>query len=166
MKKVILTILAVVVLNCTAFAAECFNAQGSAVVPGLHARYRDSGSFLMENIYLTNITASNVTCKATVYDHDGNDVTAHSQIYTGSNTDDMVLLDSGTGTFSLPPRSTRKFTFITQGVHINVCGYAVIEWKSEDTQARKALIGLVRSYSKNEGMSNAAKFLINNGQPF
>lgn len=165
MKRLMLALAMTMLLSVTAFAQECFNAQGSALVPGLQY-FNNSGSLeINENIFLSNITNSEVTCKVTIYDHDGNDVTVHSTVYTGSQDASVPVVATGTGTFKIPAHSTRFLRFY-DSANKNLLAYAVVEWTSTDTRARKALIGVVKTYSRNGSSSNASKYLINNGQPF
>lgn len=137
----ILTIISIFFLFCGTALAVGFNARGSAVVNGVKLTSSGSTTYIETRIYVTNITGSQVTGRVTIYDQDGNDVTSYCSVYTGDQSSKNIkLLESGTGTFELPAASTRVVRFCKANLNKCIVGHAVIEWSSDDTHLRKALI--------------------------
>ncbi|WP_432736695.1 hypothetical protein [Maridesulfovibrio sp. FT414] len=161
--------MAMVLMMSGGAMADDFAAQGIVLLPGLTAGYTGPSSSWYNIISLSNITDKEVTCKITVYDHDGNDVTNHGQVYTGSyGITSRKLLSSGVGDFAIPPRSTRLFLFgiVNTGLK-TIDGHGVLKWKSTDTDLRRALIGSIRQIRIfGAGSGSNTNVLINNGQPF
>ncbi|WP_147820515.1 hypothetical protein [Salidesulfovibrio onnuriiensis] len=165
MKRISLSLIAlacVLLMAAPAFAQSDFNAKGSALIPGMVARHKD-GYMDYTNLILTNITGSPVTCKVTVYDHNGNDVTAdNSRVVSGN----FQTISTGTGTFELPANSTRVYQFWKKNSNTMIHGHAIVEWTSSDNTHRKALIGTVRHFREKGDKAFGTSLLINNGQPF
>lgn len=163
----VISVALVVLTVMSGAAVETFTPQGSTIVPTVMGRYTSVTSRVITQIHVTNITNDAVTCKITVFDHDGNDVTQYSKVYSGSNDpDNLVLLSSGTGTIELPANSARLLSFGIPSMPLNVIGHAVIEWSSADGKARKALMGTVYTYSQYGSVGSYSQYVINNGQPF
>ncbi|ACS80708.1 hypothetical protein [Maridesulfovibrio salexigens] len=164
--KIVLAVAMVLLMSGGAMAQESFNAQGSALVPNMVYSYNDSNLLKYTSMYLSNITSSDVQCKVTVYDHNGNDVTYLGTVVTGGNGVETVL-SKGSGEFAIPAHSTRCFTLGRDHIKIAVMGYAVVEWKSSDTTLRRALIGGVRTPAKSSSYhGKGGTAYINGGQPF
>ena len=169
LKKVLFTVLLSVTVFSNAMATSTFIPQGSALVPGVLARQQSNGEKEYSYIFLTNITSETVNCRVTVYDHDGNDVTYSSKILTGSSSHngDFNPIASGTGEFTIPPHSSRIFSFwILNSSKTVMFGHAVVEWNSDDPKTRKALIGLFNRKHLGTSRAYGGDILINNGQPF
>lgn len=169
MKKMMKTILAmalVLVTSGAAMAETAFDAQGSAIVPSIVSRYRDSISSEWTVIKLSNITNENIQCQVIVYDHNGNEVMTGMRISSGSTGGIGTKISSGTNLFDIPARSTRHYQLGAGSSAHTIYGYAVIEWKSDDTQQRKALIGSVERLRKSGNSIFKGEVLINTGQPF
>ncbi|SME96170.1 hypothetical protein [Desulfovibrio gilichinskyi] len=157
--KAYLLSLAMLMLACGAVNAEDnFNAQGSALVPGVTLSF-SNGKGNITDLVLTNITSEKVQCRVAFYNDEGADITSYVKIYSGGTT--YKLISSGTGNFELPARATRQVT-LKSTVPIWTVGYAIVEWASDDTQTRKALIGAMRQWTN----TIMGWTLINNGQPF
>ncbi len=167
MKKLMFALAMVMLLCGTAFAEDCFNAKGSAIVPGMYARYSGSNIYQSDHVIISNIDNTAVTCRVTVYDQDGNDVSSYCKLYTGGDNQTLEELSSGVNTFEIPANSTRLFQFYQSGMTKCMIGYAVIEWTSSDAKQRKSLVASLRSNGKwGSGTFYATQLLINNGQPF
>ncbi|MGL1864225.1 MAG: hypothetical protein OCC46_17045 [Pseudodesulfovibrio sp.] len=163
--KYLMLALAVTMIVGTAASASAFEARGSAVVTGMQAR--DSTWDDISNIYVTNITGSDVSCRITVYDHNGNDVTSLCKVYTGASAGGgMVLVSSGTGTLDLPASNSRSIQFSKSGAAGIIIGHAVIEWSSEDTKLRKALIANMWKIQASGDKTYGSMVTINGGQSF
>ncbi|WP_147820131.1 hypothetical protein [Salidesulfovibrio onnuriiensis] len=169
MKKLILTTLALVLLMSASASAtvDCFNTKGSALVPSMYTYYISNTNWRTSLLHITNITDSEVTCKVTVYDGNGNDVSSYSKLLKdsfGAGTNGEVIA-TGVSTFIIPAQATRVFSFHYDNLNKFVMGHAVIEWTSENKTLRKALIAGFRSRAKS-GNNFEAQFPVNNGQPF
>lgn len=166
MKACVLSV-AILALMCGVAGAYEFNAQGSALVPNLTFIQTTRNNFIYQYINVTNITGSTVQCRATVYDHNGNDITSLIKVYSGSEgADNFSTISTGTGDFEIPAHSTRMFC-LTEFPKMVIVGYAVIEWNSSDSQLRKALIAGGRFLRRtNVNRESGGNYLINNGQPF
>lgn len=165
--RVLVPVVFTVLMFSSAYATDLTNfcARGSAVVTGMHTSYSSSTVYDVSNIWITNVAGAAVSCRVTVYDHDGQDVTSLCSIYTGGNAGSSELVASGTGSFELPAGSTRLFKFYGKNSSKVIHGHAVIEWASEDTTIRKALIAVVgRRLQRNS--AGWGMFQVNNGQPF
>lgn len=102
--KYILMAMAMIVVMCSSvFAQTTFECRGSAVVPGIKTFSSSSSVHSVTTLFVSNITGSDVACKVTVYDHNGNDVSYLCDILTGNDaSSSVVTLASGTGEFFLP----------------------------------------------------------------
>ncbi|ACS78375.1 hypothetical protein [Maridesulfovibrio salexigens] len=158
-------VMALLFIVCeSAIAQNDFNAQGSTIVPNIWTCYPNANYYYIPYFTVTNITGEEVQCRITVYDHAGNDLTQYSKIYSGGTT--WGLISSGTGDFTLPAHSTRMYSLKPEGTSVWTIGHAVIEWKSNDSRLRKALVaGMTLQTSNNQGFGIALSD-INNGQPF
>ncbi len=164
MKGCVLSV-AMLILMCGVAGAAEFNAQGGVIVPGLE--FVHSGSYITNtSLNLTNITDKVVRCRVTFYDHDGNDISSRGKVYTGSSTNNAVLLAAGTGEYDIPAHSTRVFQLdnALQGEWL-YC-HAEVQWCSSDSKPHKALIGSVKNSGNRSDGIFTSNFLINNGQPF
>ncbi|QJB56149.1 hypothetical protein [Pseudodesulfovibrio sp. zrk46] len=162
--KISLLSLALLMLLCGVAQAQttCFGAQGGTVVPGLLTYYSSTTANAASHLYVSNVSGSNVTCKVTVFDKDGNDVTAsYSQVFSGGTN-----VSTGTGTFDLPAGSTRMYRFKTSQGGGSIYAYALIEWKSDDPRLRKALVAMhyrQQAIGSSYQMSDTS---VNGGMPF
>lgn len=146
-----------------AFAEHCFNAKGSTIVPGLITIQKNGGRTDTTNISLSNITDSAVTCRVTIYDHDGNSIAAeYGNVYSG----DSRTIATGTDTFDIPAHSTRIFQFYKVNSNRDIYGHAIIDWTSANENLRKALVGTARHYYWKGDSTWATSTAVNNGQPF
>lgn len=170
-KKLVVQCLAALIilsLPSISFGTGTFVATGSAVVPGVITRYVESGRYTNCNIYISNTTDSEIICKVTFYDHNGNDVTStYGKVYSaGGASSSAVEVYSSDGEFTLPALSTRMFRASSTSVH-SVQGFAVIEWHSSNSTLRKALAAYAKvvdyagSYQKDAGA-----FAVDGGQIF
>ncbi|HAS88166.1 MAG TPA: hypothetical protein DCS48_02520 [Desulfovibrio sp.] len=156
-----------VILMCSAvFAQADFVPQGSTTVPVM-TFYANAKYWYRTNIYLSNITNSDVKCKVTVYDHDGIEIPQYIHVSTGNNSGSSVHISIGAEEFDIPAHSSRMATVKVENGNKAIYGYAVIEWASEDSFARRALIGDVRKYGLGAGgQPYGGHYPLNNGQPF
>ncbi|WP_432736561.1 hypothetical protein [Maridesulfovibrio sp. FT414] len=162
------TIILVALIYSVSFAQSSFYPQGSTITP-IWTYYTNPTLYIDNNFIVTNITDDTIECRITVYDQNGNIAPAFGQVYTGSDTNPWILISSATNQFELPPNSSRIFIYSKrlQGNTGAVIGRAVIEWSSDNTKTRKALMGKVigiEMCGTNGVRSNA--ILLNNGQPF
>ena len=165
MKACVLSVAMLVLMCGAAGASETFCPQGSTLV-SVTESYINKYAYSQTYLTLTNVTDETVNCKITVYDQDGNDATYASKVFTGSSSQNWVLLSTGTGEFELPPYSSRMYTFSITSTN-SLVGHAVIEWNSNNPKLRKALIGEVWKHKViNTGIANGGNYAINNGQPF
>lgn len=162
--------LTLLVLFCgSALAETTFNGRGSAIVNNVRAYNPNSTYNEQTEFAVTNISGSAVTCRVTVYDHDGTDVTSICNVYSGNkNSTSSALIASGTGQFELPAGNTRVVSFHAADASVGIIyGHAVIEWSSADTNLRKALIASLRVFARTGADSTGTSLtMINNGQPF
>ncbi|MGL1863537.1 MAG: hypothetical protein OCC46_13520 [Pseudodesulfovibrio sp.] len=128
-------------LLCGAAQAADFEARGSAIVPGLQMHSSSSSVLSYSVIRVTNTSGSDVSCRVSVYDHNGADVSSLCSVITGnSSAASATTLSTGTGLFSLPAGHSRYIWIYKSNWNKVMYGHAVIEWDSEDTSARKALV--------------------------
>jgi len=165
MKKLMFALAMVMLLCGTAFAEDCFNAKGSAIVPCVMARYHSSSYFVKTNFTISNITDSDVTCRVKVFDHDGNDVSTNCSVSTGSDSTSYKKLSTGVNEFVIPAHSTRIYNFFKNNMAKSIAGYAVIEWTSSNENLRKAIVATTRMNGV-AGQFYSNMSFINNGQPF
>lgn len=168
MKKVtlcLMSLMVVVLLSSAAFTAECFNVKGSAFVPNIYTYRTSNTNWRNSHMHISNITDSEVTCRVTVYDGDGNDLSSFSKVLKDGGGTTSTLVTSGTGTFTIPAQSTRVFSFHYDNLNKFVMGHATIEWTSTNKTLHKALVAGYRSRTVHNS-SFEAQFAINNGQPF
>ncbi|TIH12943.1 hypothetical protein D0S45_16610 [Marinifilum sp. JC120] len=160
--------MAMVLMMSGGAMAQGFDAQGSALVPNVVYSYHTNNYTQYTDIILSNITSSDVQCKVTVYDHNGNDVTSLCKVSTGSdNTGIPVAVVSGAELFDIPAHSSRMVVVGRDHIAKYIIGYAVVEWKSSDTTLRRALIGGVKTPAKSSSYhGKGGTAYINNGQPF
>ncbi len=144
-----------------------FKARGSALVPGLKYWYVSGSSFLYTQLYISSITNTMVDCKVTVFDHEGNDVSTDCVILTGNNSGaNTVVVSTGTGEFSLAAGATNQVRIRAAQAGTFIFGHAVIEWSSEDTKIRQALIATADRQKELNGRAYASMIPINGGLPF
>lgn len=163
--KIVLALAMVLLMGGIAVASD-FNAQGSALIPGLEYWGQNNYSYETQRIILSNITRTDVTCKFTLFDHDGNDISNFVHVYKGGHSN-HVLLSTGAAQVAIPAGASRLFVLKFHGIAHFTIGYAKVQWKSADGMLQKALIGGVRDfrYDGSAGF-NGGNTLINNGQPF
>ncbi|MBG0774165.1 hypothetical protein [Oleidesulfovibrio alaskensis] len=141
-----------------------FQPRGRALVTGVEAR--DEAWDFITNLFITNISESDVTCRVTVYDHDGKDVSSLCNVFTGNRIGAPVQLRAGNGSFALPPGATRMVRIWAQGMVPVVFGHAVIEWTGADAQTDKALIAAIKTVRSGGGGTYGFMSQVNGGQPF
>ncbi len=166
MKKLMLA-LALTLLMCSsvfAMGQECFNAKGSLLVANVHGSSFASNSNHNTALTVSNITNKAVTCRVTVYDQNGDDISSKGNAYTTGNNANLIKVSAG-GTFEIPANSTRIYV-IKNSNTTRFAGYGVIEWTSDDAKLRKALIAGMYTFF----VGGSEKFTwgsqLNNGQPF
>jgi len=162
--SVVLSMVVVLMMCCGAMAQECFNAQGSIVVPCIYSTYISASDWTAPHMVISNITDKEVQCKVKVFDQDGIDVTYLGYVFSGG--EPLNVISSGIGDFDIPAYSTRVYAFNRDGGKKRVAGYATIEWKSDDTKLRNALVGGVFRARGFASSRSDSERLINNGQPF
>jgi len=162
--SVVLSVVVVLMMCGGAMAEECFNAQGSALVPNIIYVYNNAKNYVYPYITISNITDKEVQCKVKVFDQDGIDVTYLGYVFSGG--EPLNVISSGIGDFDIPAYSTRVYAFNRDGGKKRVAGYATIEWKSDDTKLRNALVGGVFRARGFASSRSDSERLINNGQPF
>lgn len=167
MKKLMIAVVMVAMLVTVAVAEvqTGFNAQGSALVPGLMARHRNANYYIQSNLIISNITDSAVTCRVMVFDHDGNDISSYCYVTTGDNSTEFKKISTGVNSFEIPAHSTRGFYFFKANMQKSVLGHAVIEWTSDNKRLRKALIAS-SGLDAIAGQYYSNRAFVNNGQPF
>ena len=171
MKKCQYLFLAVVaaLLMCGSAMAADFETRGSAVVIGLEAAVITSTNYKKRpKIYVTNISGSDVTCKISLFDHDGNDATSYT-VYTGSSTSYAgALVSSDNAPFTIPAGATREINAWPNVSNENIKGYALIEWSSEASHIRKALAINASLYSQgtSTGIVYQTSLTVIGNQPF
>jgi len=155
-----------VVLMCSSvFAQGTFVPQGSITVPFM-ASWGNSLNFYQTNIFLSNITGSKVTCKITPYGTNGNEVTQYLGVASANDFGHDILISKGIKKFEIPAHSTRYASMVVNDAVKSIHGYVLIEWSSEDTVARRALIGDVRKFGCRLKEAFGGWYPLNNGQPF
>ncbi|WP_291329918.1 hypothetical protein [Desulfovibrio sp. UCD-KL4C] len=166
MKACVLS-MAMLMLMCGAAGADEFKAQGSALVAGIDHRYVSVLDFYATSLRLSNITGEPVQCKVTVFNHNGEDITSYGHVLTGGSSDLQVIL-GGTGTFDIPPYSSRIYELKSSTLKQSVTGYAIVEWTSDNSKLRKALIGVITRLRVRpaDASTSQTERDINNGQPF
>ncbi|ACS80707.1 hypothetical protein [Maridesulfovibrio salexigens] len=168
--KIVLALAMVLLMSGGAIAQETFIPQGSALVSGIEVLYRGSYRYFQNRMFLTNITDQTIQCRVTVFDHNGDDITHFGQVMTGpaGGGGGHVVVSSGTGLFEIPAHSTRAFWFgsLLSGT-MTFYGHAVVEWMSNSSKLRRALIGSIYKFSLGSSSNYyATERDINGGQPF
>lgn len=164
----ILAALCTVMLATPVTADSGFTARGKAVATGIFSYYLSPDVYYMGNVYVSNISKADVTCRVTVYDSEGNDVSSLFSVYAG-NKDPQILVGSASEPFAIPPSCTRDVNLFSKKPNTYIMGYAVIEWDSDDTSVQKPLMAEVwkQQRVKNDGKSAfCAATTVNGGQPF
>lgn len=147
--------------------AAGFEARGSALVPVITAKYDAPGNYYATNIFVTNITGSPVDIKITCYDHEGNDVTSNSAVFTGKTTSNSpTLLATGTGSFQLAAGQTCYFQLSMTNTSRFIVGHATIKWDSSDSHLRKAVVAAATRYIRTNEHFSDLYIPVNNGLPF
>jgi len=167
MKKALLSLLLLAAVFMAA-PAGAGSAHGSAVTTGIFSYYLSPDKYYMGNIYVTNISNADVTCRVTVYDSEGNDVSSLFKVYAG-NKDPQILVGSVSEPFPIPASCTRDVNLFSDAPNTYVLGHAVIEWTSDDPSVQKPLMAEVWRQQRvnSEGKSAfCAATLVNGGQPF
>jgi len=162
--SVVLSVVVVLMMCGGAMAEECFNAQGSALVPNIIYVYNNAKNYVYPYITISNITDKEVQCKVTVFDHDGVDVTSLGSVLSGGSS--LVTISHGVGDIDLPAYSTRAYSLQPSGGKKVIYGHAIIEWKSADAKLRRALIGGVNRHRLCGTSRSDSERLINDGNPF
>ncbi len=168
--SVVLSMVVVLMMCGGAMAQECFNAQGSCLIPHIKG-FRSATQGFYTRLHLSNITDGPVQCKIVYYDQHGNDVSGYGDVYTVSGDNvNWQLITTGNNSFEIPAHSTIMMEFTRGGVPNKIIGYGVVKWKSTDSQKQKALIGATMySFGANSGSSMHAYggyLALNHGDPF
>ncbi|NDV25950.1 hypothetical protein [Desulfovibrio sp. JC010] len=162
MMQAIFAMILTIATSGIAMAETAFDAQGCAIVPSINSGYNSSISREWTFINLSNISNKNVQCLITIYDQNGDTVTSGMTVYAGP-----TVVSSGTGQFDIPAHATRRIIFNAANIGVHAFyGHAVIEWKSDDSRHRKALIGAIEKLRMHGNGLLKGEFLINSGQPF
>lgn len=164
----LMSIVTVIFMCGIAFAETDFYPNGSILIPSIEFSHFPANQNIFVNtaIIVTNITDKTVKCRIGLYDQDGEDFTTFAQVYTGSYTQNHVLISTGTGDFELPPHATRMVGPNDSSTPVQIIGHAILEWSCDDPKIRKALIAGIRYLRKYPGSEGLAVTYINNGQPF
>ncbi|WP_147822615.1 hypothetical protein [Salidesulfovibrio onnuriiensis] len=164
MKKLMFAFVLVLLLCGSAVAEEVFVSHGSAVVTGIQCR---KGTWTdVFNLFVTNISGSEVTVKVTLFDHDGNDRSSICKVSTGSASGNgATSVSTGTGTFTLPAGATR-IVAAPSSLNGMIYGHAVIEWTSADSRLKKALMATLQKTISYGDKSYGFMANVNGGQPF
>ncbi|WP_147822608.1 hypothetical protein [Salidesulfovibrio onnuriiensis] len=166
MKKLMLTLVLTLLMCGSAMAEAVSYSHGSTIVPTILTWYKNDTTYNASSIYLSNVTEGAVECTVRFYDHDGNEIGAQANIYTGSQSGGSCVLESTGNTFSIPANASRFVDFYKKSNRM-LFGYAVVEWKSSNLKVAKALVGSVRQYGRSgSGTYTSGFMMINNGQPF
>ncbi len=157
---------AILILTCGSAIADSFNGKGCTLVP-VTVFWGHSRNYTQTSITVSNITGSTVKCHVILYDHDGNEVDSIGTVQSGAIGSHETTISTGTNIFELPPNSTRRYTISKTNTVFGICGYAVVEWTSNDSKLRKALIGEVwRTGIAGGDLYYSGNYILNNGQPF
>lgn len=162
--KFVLAMAMILMMSGGAMAQGCFNAQGGVMVPGMYHVYRGGADWLSTYLIISNISDKDVSCRVTIRNQDGLDVTHLGGILTGGN--DWAVVSSGSGDFDIPAYSTRVFHLQPSSPSKLIVGYAKIEWKSTDTRLKNALIASGFAHRVYSAGRSEFHIPINNGQPF
>ncbi|ACS78348.1 hypothetical protein [Maridesulfovibrio salexigens] len=157
-RAVAMTVVLVGLMVGNVFAQETvFKPQGSAFVSGI--AYHNDGNFAgpMVDISVSNVTGKTIECKITILDDDGNDMSSMGSIVRGGM-NSYTVVKSGTGSFSLPPHATRKFTMEYSSAVKYMLGQAIVQWSSDDPNLARALTASV--------VQAGSASPLNGGQPF
>ncbi len=163
--SVVLSMVVVLMMCGGAMAQECFNAQGSTLVPKIMYYNNSDQSWAYPYITLTNITNETVQCQVRIFDADGLDLTSLGAVTKGG-INAWGVVSSGTGDFEIPAHCSRLFYLRGSSVRRFTVGYAEVQWSSNDPKARKALIGGVMIHRKDGANVTNTNYLINHGDPF
>ncbi|WP_147822613.1 hypothetical protein [Salidesulfovibrio onnuriiensis] len=165
MKKLMFAFALVLMLCGSAFATvDCFNAKGSLLVADVHGLSFESDYYQNTSFTLSNITSTAVTCRVTVYDQNGDDISSNGNVYVAGNSANLINV-STSGTFEIPANSTRIYK-IQNSNTTRFSGYAVIEWTSDSEKQRKALIAGMYTFFRSRSEKFTWGSQLNNGQPF
>lgn len=166
-KSIALAVLALLLLSTAAFASSTFVPRGTAVIPGVEAASSSTVTNSAKSIfYLTNISGSDVTVRATFYDHDGNEVPQLWNVYTGNDFVNAPVLVTTSNTFDLAAAATRWIRPWADNMDRVIYGHVVLEWSSEDTMLRKAIMAIGKRHRQNSNGSYESTFTINGDMPF
>ncbi len=162
MKKFMLLIatLMVMVGATSAFGGS----QGSTILPFTQV-FKAKNAQLQSDIYLSNITDTEVECTIHFYGNDGTERSNMALIYNGSENSTGEIIGKG-NIVVLPAHSSRRVKFVSSSGIKNIYGYSIIQWNSKDDKTAKALVGCVRYLERINSSYVGGYILINNGQPF
>lgn len=152
-----------------AIASSTFNADGKAIVPGIRSRYASSTNHYHTTIALSNVTSCDVTCKVTLFDQDGSDITSSLFSITkpgGISSDSATTISDVEGEFTLPARSTYNLVFRSLTSSHRVDGFVKIEWKCSDETIQKALMAVSRTFFRTSISEYCDKSVVNGGELF
>ncbi len=150
---------AMLVLMCGAAGAQDFQVRGSAIVPNLLYQFWSTTQYVNSEILITNITNVPVKCRVLIYDHSGNDISSFGQILTGGN-GNWALVSTSAANFEIPANGSRIFSLANTYPLKSIIAHAIIEWSSDDTKLRKALMAGVWTFLEVNGRGHG-NFLVN-----
>lgn len=162
----LLTIACVVLMWSVALAEPC-ESKGSAVIPGVHYLNKSSGEWRQTALFLTNTSASEVTCTMSLFDSAGVAVNNKCDVYKGTATPTgATKLATGVDTFTIPANQTRLVIIFKSDQHF--IGYGKVEWCSSEPTLSRPMIGTMRYFGGKSGSTTsfAGSMLLNNGMPF
>lgn len=169
MKKrcIVFSVLTFLLSLCSVSSAAAFETRGSALVPCVDARYNGSSSIHSTYISVTNITGSEIDCRVTFRDHAGDDVTSYCSVLSGNSSgNSAVTISTGTGMFTLPAGETRLVRLAIGNRNRYIIGQATIEWASQDSNLRKAIVAHGYRFTVYNNRGAEAAIPVNNGLPF
>lgn len=127
----------------------------------IHDLWQSSKYYYWTMVSLSNVTGSDVKCRVTPYNDNGAEVPQYIEVETST-----AVIGNGISEFDIPAHSTRYVRVRVKNTKKNVGGYALIEWSSTDTVARRALLGGVRTNGYSWEGPLGGEYLLNNGQLF
>ncbi len=169
-KKVLFAALLLLVAPVSSYAG-----QGHAFVPGLDSYYENASNSVYTDIKLSNISATPVQVKVSLYKQDGTLITddgpatsgkIHSIYPGGSYTDNI---SDATVSFTLDPhKSTRIEWQAIDTPNASIIGYGVIEWSSAGADPQQPLLadGYIYERMAAHDISMGHALVINQGLPF
>lgn len=140
---------------------------GSILIPMIRYQYKNTNSYILYTVSLSNITDEEVECTIRFFDSDGNENGANIGVCKGSSSNCSGGSCTQGNTFTIPAHGTRVASISKFPQQCRVYGHAILEWKSNNDKIGKALIGGAY-YQLRSGTSaySISTCYLNNGQPF